>query len=106
VEKRIIRLPVHPTSVIVAACMSVLALLMMLLMTPFIIAATRMASQFSSEEMPIPMGGMAGMGMSFLVFMPVLYFVMTYVTTAIMLLVFNFVAPKLGGVPVIVADEL
>jgi hypothetical protein len=105
VEKRILRLPVHPTSVIVAACMSVIAVILMLLMSPIWIMTLRMANQFAPPgESGLPAGFGAGMGLGMLVFMPVLYFIMTYLTTAIFLLVFNFVAPKLGGVPVVVAD--
>jgi hypothetical protein len=105
VEKRILRIPVHPTAVIVAVSCSVLALLMMLVMSPFFILMSRVASSMApGQEVPLPGLG-AGMG-AMLLFMPVMYFIMMYVTTAIMLLVFNFIAPKLGGIPVIVADEV
>lgn len=106
-ERRIISLPVHRTSMIMAVTSAVFGLALALVMMPLMMASMGMMRAAmpsgSPTEMPMfPFG--LGMGMM-AVIMPIMYFIFGYIGTAIFVFVFNMVAGRMGGLPVEIADQ-
>ncbi len=94
--RHVTSLGVHRTALVGAICAAVIALVVALLITPLMMLIPR------SAETP----GMAVFSSGImLVVMPVVYFVIGYVFTAIWVGLFNLVAPRLGGIPITFADE-
>ncbi len=95
--RHIMRLGVHRTALVSAICMAVLALVIALLVTPFMMMMPRTA-----ETSP----GMSLFGSwAVVVIMPIVYFVIGYIFTAIWAALFNLVAPWVGGIPVTFAED-
>ena len=99
----LVRLPVHRTSVIIGIATGCMGLIMVLLMMPFMFLVSAVASQsMQGTEMPLPF---AGIGMlSMVLIAPFFYAVFGYISTAVFALIFNFVAPRLGGLPMEFAE--
>ena len=100
----LVRLPVHRTSMIVGIATAILGFIVVLVSVPFMLAFMAMASQMSSQtEFPMPMAGGGMIGMVLLA--PLFYAVVGYISTAVFVLIFNLVTPRLGGLPMEFADE-
>lgn len=100
---RITHLGVHRTALILATCGAVVSLFFVVLMLPVFLGMSSMMSsnpQAAQGFKFMPM--MSGVG---ILAVPIMYFVITYITTAIGVLVFNLVAKWLGGVPVTLVGE-
>ncbi len=94
--RHITALGVHRTALIGAILGAVFAFIVALLVTPVMMMAPR------SEASP----GLALFGSGIMIIiMPIVYFVIGYIFTAIWVALFNLIAPRLGGIPVTFADE-
>ncbi len=95
--RHITSLGVHRTALVGAICAAVIALIVALVITPFMMMVPRMAETS-------PGVGLFGSGIM-IILMPILYFVIGYIFTAIWVVLFNLIAPRLGGIPITFADE-
>ncbi len=95
--RRITSLGVHRAALIGAIIGAVFALVVGVLVVPF---------AMMMRGMPNTMPGFAffSSGMM-LVIMPITYFVIGYILTAIWVALFNLIAPRIGGIPITFADE-
>jgi hypothetical protein len=96
--QRVTHLDVHRTALILALCGAVVTLPFVLVSVPVFLLAPSGSSGGSGL-------GVAG-GLAMVVLTPVLYFVFGYLVTALGVVVFNAIAPRLGGVPVTVEVEV
>ncbi len=93
--RHITSLGVHRTALIGATIGAAFAL---------VVAALFLMSVFVPRPREAPRGmGMFGSGM--ILILPVVYFVVGYVSTAIGVVLFNLIAPRLGGIPITFADD-
>lgn len=91
-EKRIIGLPVHQTSLIMGITAGLIGAVFTLLMLPFMMLV------------PTADGGGAPAA-AMLLFLPLMYLVFGYLGTALWVAVFNQIARRTGGLPVRFADD-
>lgn len=102
--RNLVRLPVHRTSVIIGIASACMGLIIALIMAPFMFLASAMTSQsFSGSEVPVPFAGASVLVMVLIA--PLFYAVAGYISTAIFAFIFNFVAPRLGGLPMEFMDD-
>lgn len=91
-EKRIIGLPVHQTSLIMGITAGLIGVVFTLLMLPFMLMV------------PLEEGG--GLpSAAMMLMLPLLYLVFGYLGTALWVAVFNQIARRTGGLPVWIADD-
>ena len=102
--RNLVRLPVHRTSVIIGIATGCMGLIIVLLMMPFMFLVHAMASEtLQGTEMAMPF---AGLGMlSMVLIAPLFYAAFGYISTAVFALIFNVVAPHLGGLPMEFAED-
>ncbi len=109
-ERRIVKIGVHTTSLIVACTAAIAGVLQSLLMVPMTMVSTyfmqkSMARMLGASDMRMPADFPAPhVPFALLLLAPVLFFIGGYIMTAIFTLLFNFTSPRLGGVPVELAD--
>ena len=101
--KRIVRIPVHQTSMIIGLTMGCFGVILALLMTPMTMIMMSAMSQMQQDTgmSMFPFGG----GVAMLLIVPLMYMVFGYIGTAIFTLLFNLIAPRLGGLPIEFADD-
>lgn len=92
-ERRIIGLPVHQTSLIMGLTAGLVGVVITLLMLPFMLVA------------PTPPEGDLMPGAAMLLILPLMYLVLGYLGTALWVAVFNQVARRTGGLPVQFAPD-
>jgi len=97
--RRIVALSVHRTALIAAICGAVFALILALLFTPFMMIMPRMGT---TSAFPPGISTLSGL---MIIVMPLTYFVLGYILTALWVVVFNLIAPRIGGLPVTFAEE-
>jgi hypothetical protein len=91
-EKRIIGLPVHQTSLIMGITSGLIGVVFTLLMLPFMLMV------------PLEEGG--GLPpVAMMLMLPLLYLVLGYLGTALWVAIFNQIARRVGGLPVWIADD-
>lgn len=88
---KLTRISVHTTSLIVALIMAVFGLVAGLLTIPLT------AMFFPARD--------AGISLLLTLILPVAHFVGGYLTTAVSIAIFNFVAPSLGGIRVELVED-
>ncbi len=95
--RRIMRLGVHRTALVSAICMAVFALIIALIITPFMMMVPRTA-----ETSP---GMMLFGSWAMVIVLPIVYFIIGYIGTAIWTALFNLVTPRIGGIPITFAED-
>lgn len=93
-ERRIIGLPVHQTSLIMALTAGLVGVVFTLLLLPFMLIAPTQPE--SSDIVP---------GAAMLLVLPLMYLVFGYLGTALWVAVFNQIARRIGGLPVQFAPD-
>ena len=102
--RNLVRVPVHRISVIMGIASACVGLIVVLIMAPFMFLASAMSSQaFDGSEVPVPFAGVSVVIMVLIA--PLFYAVAGYISTALFTLIFNFVAPRLGGLPMEFTDD-
>ena len=103
-KRNLVRLPVHRTSLIMGVASACMGLIIALIMAPFMFLASAMSSQaFDGTEVPVPFAGASVIIMVLVA--PLFYAVAGYISTALFTLIFNFIAPRLGGLPMEFTDD-
>lgn len=97
-EKTIVRIPAMPFALMSGAISGVLGLLMGVLMSAFWASILSMINSMPSYSRPSLPGFSVFFGIWAIVFFPITMFVAGLVQGLIMAAVYNFLAPRIGGI--------
>ena len=102
--KEIRSVPVIPLSLMASSIYTILTFLIMLIVAPLLVVVLQGAA-LASISTSSSMAGLEGLGaigligiVVMVIGIPILVFVFTFIYTALMALVYNFLAPKMGGI--------
>ncbi len=102
--KEIRSLPVIPLSLMTSFIYTILTFLIMLIVAPLLVVVLQGAAlaSISTSNSMVGLEGLGAIGLIGIVIMvigiPILVFVGTFIYTALMALLYNFLAPKMGGI--------
>lgn len=102
--KEIRSLPVIPLSLMTSFIYTILTFLIMLIVAPLLVMVLQGAAlaSISTSNSMVGLEGLGAIGFIGIIIMiigiPILVFVGTFIYTAIMALLYNFLAPKMGGI--------
>jgi len=85
--------------------LAVIYALLSLIFVPFILMFGAIASTMPKTPGAPPFPAMLGLGMGFMIFMPVIYAIMGFIGGALGALIYNLVAKWLGGIEVEMETE-
>jgi len=85
--------------------LAVIYALLSLIFVPFILMFGAIASTMHKTPGAPPFPAMLGLGMGFMIFMPVIYAIMGFIGGALGALIYNLVAKWLGGIEVEMETE-
>jgi hypothetical protein len=97
-QRSIVHVDVHRTALIVALAVLVVGLVMLVLALPFLLLVGALELHGSALRALTTFGVVA------FLLLPLLHLVTTYIFTAIAVLIFNLVAPRVGGLRVRFAE--
>jgi hypothetical protein len=102
--KEIISMPVIPLSLMLSAVYTILTFLIMLIVAPLMMLIIQGAAiaAVSTSSAVSELGGLGALGIIGIILMiiltPIVVFIITFVYSALFALLYNFLAPKMGGI--------
>ena len=102
--EEIISIPVIPASLMLSVLYTIITFLIMLIVAPIIVLALQGAAlaTISTSTAVAGVGGLGALGVLGIIIMiigvPIVMLISTFISTAIMTLLYNFLTPRMGGI--------